>query len=148
MADDKLDITSLVTDAIKAVTDSVAPAKKTTAKKTTTKKTATKSSTAKKTTAAKKTTTKKSTTAKKTTAKSSTSKSSAAKKTTAKSSTMKKTTTKSTAKKVGKIIFEIDHRQIDIDAIKKKAAKLSGDVYVVTSEKKIYDSNGKSINLF
>ena len=147
MADDKLDITSLVTDAIKAVTDSVAPAKKTTAKKTTTKKTATKSSTAKKTTAAKKTTTKKSTTAKKTTSKSSTSKSSAAKKTTAKSSTTKKTT-KSTTKKVGKIIFEIDHRQIDIDAIKKKAAKLGGDVYVVTSEKKIYDSNGKSINLF
>ena len=33
MADDKLDITSLVTDAIKAVTDSVAPAKKTAAKK-------------------------------------------------------------------------------------------------------------------
>ena len=147
MADDKLDITSLVTDAIKAVTDSVAPAKKTTAKKTTTKKTATKSSTAKKTTAAKKTTTKKSTTAKKTTSKSSTSKSSAAKKTTAKSSTTKKAT-KSTTKKVGKIIFEIDHRQIDIDAIKKKAAKLGGDVYVVTSEKKIYDSNGKSINLF
>ena len=147
MADDKLDITSLVTDAIKAVTDSVAPAKKTTAKKTTTKKTAAKSSTAKKTTAAKKTTTKKSTTAKKTTAKSSTSKSSAAKKTTAKSSTTKKAT-KSTTKKVGKIIFEIDHRQIDIDAIKKKAAKLGGDVYVVTSEKKIYDSNGKSINLF
>lgn len=147
MADDKLDITSLVTDAIKAVTDSVAPAKKTTAKKTTTKKTAAKSSTAKKTTAAKKTTTKKSTTAKKTTAKSSTSKSSTAKKTTAKSSTTKKTT-KSTTKKVGKIIFEIDHRQIDIDAIKKKAAKLGGDVYVVTSEKKIYDSNGKSINLF
>ena len=147
MADDKLDITSLVTDAIKAVTDSVAPAKKTAAKKTTTKKTAAKSSTAKKTTAAKKTTTKKSTTAKKTTSKSSTSKSSAAKKTTAKSSTTKKTT-KSTTKKVGKIIFEIDHRQIDIDAIKKKAAKLGGDVYVVTSEKKIYDSNGKSINLF
>lgn len=148
MADDKLDITSLVTDAIKAVTDSVAPAKKTAAKKTTTKKTAAKSSNAKKTTAAKKTTTKKSTTAKKATAKSSTSKSSAAKKTTTKSSTMKKTTTKSTTKKVGKIIFEIDHRQIDIDAIKKKAAKLGGDVYVVTSEKKIYDSNGKSINLF
>lgn len=147
MADDKLDITSLVTDAIKAVTDSVAPTKKTTAKKTTTKKTAAKSSTAKKTTAAKKTTTKKPTTAKKTTAKSSTSKSSTAKKTTAKSSTTKKTT-KSTTKKVGKIIFEIDHRQIDIDAIKKKAAKLGGDVYVVTSEKKIYDSNGKSINLF
>lgn len=132
MADDKLDITSLVTDAIKAVTDSVAPVKKTAAKKTTTKKTAAKSSTAKKTTAAKKTTTKKSTTAKKTTAKSSTT----------------KKTTKSTTKKVGKIIFEIDHRQIDIDAIKKKAAKLGGDVYVVTSEKKIYDSNGKSINLF
>ena len=147
MADDKLDITSLVTDAIKAVTDSVAPVKKTAAKKTTTKKTAAKSSTAKKTTAAKKTTTKKSTTAKKTTSKSSTSKSSAAKKTTAKSSTTKKTT-KSTTKKVGKIIFEIDHRQIDINAIKKKAAKLGGDVYVVTSEKKIYDSNGKSINLF
>ena len=142
MADDKLDITSLVTDAIKAVTDSVAPAKKPAAKKTTTKKTTGKSSTSKKTTAAKKTTTKKSTTAKKTTSKSSTAKKTTAKKTTTKS------TTKAATKKVGKIIFEIDHRQIDIDAIKKKAAKLGGDVYVVTSEKKIYDSNGKSINLF
>ena len=131
MADDKIDITSFVTDAIKAVTDSVAPAKKTSTKKTTAKKSSTtkKASTAKKSTTAKKTTTKKATTAKKTT-------------------TKKSTTTKSTTKKVGKIIFEIDHRQIDIDAIKKKAAKLGGDVYVVTSEKKIYDSNGKSINLF
>jgi hypothetical protein len=137
MADDKIDITSFVTDAIKAVTDSVAPAKKTTAKKTTAKKASTtkKASTAKKTATAKKTTAKKASTTKKT---------STAKKTT----TKKATTTKSTTKKVGKIIFEIDHRQIDIDAIKKKAAKLGGDVYVVTSEKKIYDSNGKSINLF
>lgn len=137
MADDKIDITSFVTDAIKAVTDSVAPAKKTTAKKTTAKKASTtkKASTAKKTTTTKKTATKKASTTKKT---------STAKKTT----TKKATTTKSTTKKVGKIIFEIDHRQIDIDAIKKKAAKLGGDVYVVTSEKKIYDNNGKSINLF
>lgn len=137
MSDDKIDITSFVTDAIKAVTDSVAPTKKTSAKKTTAKKASTtkKTSTAKKSTTAKKTTTKKSSTAKRT---------STTKKTTAK----KSTTTKSTTKKVGKIIFEIDHRQIDIDAIKKKAAKLGGDVYVVTSEKKIYDSNGKSINLF
>lgn len=136
MADDKLDITSFVTDAIKAVTDSVAPAKKTSTKKTTAKKASTtkKTSVAKKSTTAKKTTTKKSTTAKKTS--------------TTKKTTAKKSTIKSTTKKVGKIIFEIDHRQIDIDSIKKKAAKLGGDVYVVTSEKKIYDSNGKSINLF
>ena len=53
MADDKLDITSLVTDAIKAVTDSVAPAKKTAAKKTTTKKTTKKRSNGPKSIAAK-----------------------------------------------------------------------------------------------
>ena len=38
MVDDKIDITSFVTDAIKAVTDYVAPAKKSSTKKTTAKK--------------------------------------------------------------------------------------------------------------
>ena len=52
------------------------------------------------------------------------------------------------AKKLGKIIFEIDGKQIDYKAIEKKAAKLGGDVYVVVGEKKIFDADGKSVNLF
>ncbi|MBO4688285.1 MAG: hypothetical protein J5636_07200 [Clostridiales bacterium] len=52
------------------------------------------------------------------------------------------------AKKLGKIIFEIEGQQIDFKAIEKKAAKLGGDVYVVAAEKKIYDTNGNSVELF
>lgn len=52
------------------------------------------------------------------------------------------------AKKLGKIIIEIDGQQIDIKALEKKAAKLGGDVYVVTNEKKIFDTEGKSVDLF
>ena len=55
---------------------------------------------------------------------------------------------KAPVKKLGKIIFEIDGKQIDIKAIEKKAAKLGGDVYVVAAEKKIFDADGKSVNLF
>ena len=64
----------------------------------------------------------------------------------------KKVAAKKTAakpvKKLGKIIFEFDGQQIDIKAIEKKAAKLGGDVYVVASEKKIFDAEGKSVDLF
>ena len=49
---------------------------------------------------------------------------------------------------VGKIIFEIDGQQIDVKAIEEKAAKLGGDVYVVASEKKIFDQDGNSVELF
>lgn len=75
----------------------------------------------------------------------------------AKKTTVKKTATKKpVAKKVGrpakkplgKIILEIDGQQIDIKAIEKKAAKLGGDVYVVANEKKIFDTEGKSVDLF
>ena len=55
---------------------------------------------------------------------------------------------KPAAKKLGKIIFEIDGQQIAYKDIEKKAAKLGGDVYVVASEKKIYDANGKAVDLF
>lgn len=84
----------------------------------------------------------------------------AAKKTTAKKPVAKKTTTakktaakkapakKAAPKKLGKIIFEFDGQQIDIKAIEKKAAKLGGDVYVVASEKKIFDKDGKGVDLF
>lgn len=78
----------------------------------------------------------------------------AAKATTAKKPAAKKTTAKKTAakkapaKKLGKIIFEIDGQQIDVKAIEKKAAKLGGDVYVVAAEKKIFDKEGKSVDLF
>ena len=65
-------------------------------------------------------------------------------KSTKKSSTAKKTT----GKKVDKIIFEIGGKQIDMKQIEKKAAKFGGTVYVVANERKIYDSEGNSINLF
>lgn len=75
----------------------------------------------------------------------------------AKKPTVKKTATKKpTARKpgrpakkpLGKIILEIDGQQIDIKALEKKAAKLGGDVYVVANEKKIFDTEGKSVDLF
>lgn len=51
-------------------------------------------------------------------------------------------------KKLGKVIFEIDGQQIDFKAIEKKASKLGGNVYVVIAEKKIYDADGNSVDLF
>ena len=72
-----------------------------------------------------------------------------AKKAPAKKPVAKKTAAKKTpVKKLGKIIFEFDGQQIDIKAIEKKAAKLGGDVYVVASEKKIFDKDGKAVELF
>lgn len=65
-----------------------------------------------------------------------------AKKTVAKRAPAKK------VKKLGKVIFEIEGKQIDYKAIEKKAAKLGGDVYVVVGEKKIFDADGKSVDLF
>ena len=55
---------------------------------------------------------------------------------------------KAAPKKLGKVIFEFDGQKIDYKAIEKKAAKLGGDVYVVAAEKKIYDAEGKSVDLF
>ena len=55
---------------------------------------------------------------------------------------------KAAPKKLGKVIFEFDGQKIDYKAIEKKAAKLGGDVYVVANEKKIYDADGKSVDLF
>ena len=67
----------------------------------------------------------------------------------AKKPAAKKTAAKKpAAKKLGKIIFEFDGQQIDFKAIEKKAAKLGGDVYVVAGEKKIFDAEGKSVDLF
>ena len=51
-------------------------------------------------------------------------------------------------KKLGKIVFEFDGQQIDFKDIEKKASKLGGNVYVVISEKKIYDADGNSVDLF
>lgn len=76
----------------------------------------------------------------------------AARKTTVKKTATKKPATKKAGrpakKPLGKIILEIDGQQIDIKAIEKKAAKLGGDVYVVANEKKIFDTEGKSVDLF
>ena len=82
--------------------------------------------------------------AKKTAAKKPAAKKPAAKKTTAKKAAAKKPA----AKKLGKVIFEFNGKQIDYKAIEKKAAKLGGDVYVVAGEEKIFDAEGKSVNLF
>ena len=63
----------------------------------------------------------------------------------------KKNVTKSSTKsvkKLGKVVFEFDGQQIDYKAIEKKAAKLGGNVYVVAAEKKIFDENGNSVDLF
>lgn len=108
---------------------------------------------AKKATAAKKPVEKKATTAKKPVAKKAPAKA-AAKKETVKKAPSKKTVAKkapakkAAPKKLGKIVFEFDGQQIDFKAIEKKAAKLGGDVYVVASEKKIFDADGKSVDLF
>jgi len=124
MADSKKnELPSLFGDTLKSLVDAFSDDGKSSKKSTSSKKT---------------TTAKKSTTAKKTsTAKKSTS--------TAKKST---TTKKTTGKKVDKIIFEIGGKQIDMKQIEKKAAKFGGTVYVVANERKIYDSEGNSINLF
>lgn len=73
-----------------------------------------------------------------------------AKKVATKKPAAKKTTAakKVASKRLGKIVFEFDGQQIDLKAIEKKAAKLGGDVYVVASEKKIFDKDGKSVELF
>ncbi len=105
-----------------------AAAKKPAAKKTTAKKAAPVNAAAKKE-VAKKATVKNAAPAKKATAK-------------------KPATKKATPKKLGKVIFEFDGQKIDYKAIEKKAAKLGGDVYVVAAEKKIYDAEGKSVDLF
>ena len=72
----------------------------------------------------------------------------AAKKPAAKKAAAKKPAAKKAAKKLGKIIFEFDGQQIAYKDIEKKAAKLGGDVYVVASEKKIFDAEGKAVDLF
>lgn len=66
----------------------------------------------------------------------------------AKTAAKKPVAKKTAPKKLGKVIFEFDGQQIDIKAIEKKAAKLGGDVYVVAAEKKIFDKDGKSVDLF
>lgn len=106
---------------------------------------------AKKAAAAKKPAEKKATVAKKPVAKKAAP--TAAKKETAKKAApVKKTAAKKPAakpvKKLGKIVFEFDGQQIDFKAIEKKAAKLGGNVYVVASEKKIFDADGNSVDLF
>lgn len=139
MAGKKKEEFDIIGTALEALTQVVAPEtakKKTTAKKTTAAKKTTSKTTAKKTTTAKKSSSKSSASSKKTTAK---------KTTTAKKATASK---KTTAKKLGKIILDINGKQIDFGAIEKKAAKLGGDVYVVANERKIYDTDGNSVDLF
>ena len=82
--------------------------------------------------------------AKKPAAKKAAAKKPAAKKTAAKKPAAKKA---AAAKKPANLIFEFDGQQYSLKDIEKKAAKLSGDVYVVASEKKIFDKDGKAVDL-
>lgn len=129
MPDDlNIDLSGLIGDPINAISDFLTGNDKSKKKTSTAKKTAT----SKKTSSTKKTSTaKKASTAKKTT-------------TSRKNGSSSKTATK----KDGKIIFEIGGRQIDMKAIERKACKLKGDVYVIANERKIYDGEGNSIDLF
>ena len=111
------------------------------------KKAAAKKPAAKKAAPAKKAAAAKKPAAKKPAAKKAVAKKPAAKKAPAKKAAAKKPAAKK-VKKLGKVIFEIEGKQIDYKAIEKKAAKLGGDVYVVVGEKKIFDADGKSVNLF
>ena len=126
-------------DAAKKEEKKVAAAPKAAAKKAPAKKAAAKKAPAKKAAPA----------AKKAAAPKAAAKKAPAKKAAAKKAPAKKAASKKApAKKLGKIIFEFDGQQIDIKAIEKKAAKLGGDVYVVASEKKIFDTEGKAVELF
>ncbi len=58
-----------------------------------------------------------------------------------------KTVKKAVEKKLDNIVLEFDGIQIDLASIQKKAANLNGTVYVVLSEKKIYDVEGNSVDL-
>ena len=122
---------------VAAATAPKAEVKKPAAKKATAKKPAAKKAAAKKPAAKKAAAPAKKAEAKKPAAKKAAAKKPAAKK-----------PAKKAVKKLGKIIFEFDGAQIAFKDIEKKAAKLGGDVYVVAAEKKIYDAEGKSVELF
>ena len=138
-------------DAVKAVAEvkPVEAAKKEEVKKAAAPKAAAKKAPAKKAAAKKAPAKKAAPAAKKAAAPKAAAKKAPAKKAAAKKAPAKKAAAKKApAKKLGKIIFEFDGQQIDIKAIEKKAAKLGGDVYVVASEKKIFDTEGKAVELF
>ena len=156
MADDKLDISSIFGDTFKQISDALSGETQKKSKKKVTSIAGiplpSSSTSTKKSTSKKKTTTKKTTSA---VDKATLAGVQAAKKaTTTKKSTGSKTTTKSTSskstssKKTGKIMLEINGRQIDFKTIEQKAAKLGGNCYVVVNEKKIYNEDGKSVSLF
>ena len=157
MADDKLDISSIFGDTFKQISDALSgeTQKKSKKKKvssiagiplpsssTTTKKSTSKKSTSKKSTSAVDKATLAGVQAAK---KATTTKKSTGSKTTAKKTTTAKTTS---TKKTGKIMLEINGRQVDFKTIEQKAAKLGGNCYVVVNEKKIYNEDGKSVSLF
>lgn len=166
MADgNKFDLGGVFSDVIKQVSNAVNPTSQSSGKKKTTKKKVTSIAgipLPQSKTTTKKTTTKK-TTSKKSTSKKSSSGANAAtsagisalknvsttkKSTGSRSSSAKTTSGRTTSKKTGKIMLEINGRQIDFKTIESKAAKLGGDCYVVVNEKKIYNDDGKSVSLF
>ena len=66
----------------------------------------------------------------------------------AKKPAAKKAPAKKAAKKPVELVFEFEGQQIALKDIEKKAAKLGGKVYVVAAEKKIFDADGKAVDLF
>ena len=74
--------------------------------------------------------------------------SSTSKKSSSKNSSSMPSSYKPTTKKTKHYILEVGGQQIDFKDIKKKAAKLEGDIYIVVNEKKLYNTAGESINLF
>ncbi len=139
MADDKLDISSLFGDTFKQISDALSG--ETQKKKTTKKKTTAKKTTSKTGSAVNKATSAGIAAAKK----AATTKSSGSRSTAKKTTASKKT---SSSKKAGTIMLEINGRQIDFKTIEQKAARLGGNCYVVVNEKKIYNEDGKSVNLY
>ena len=132
----------------KKATTKKSPAKKATTKKPVAKKSPAKKATAKKPAAKKVAPAKKAVAKKPVAKKAAPAKKAATKKPAAKKAAPAKKPAVKKVKKLGKVIFEIEGKQIDYKAIEKKAAKLGGNVYVVVSEKKIFDADGKSVDLF
>ena len=159
MADDKLDISSIFGDTFKQISDALSGETQKKSKKkvtsiagiplpgsTTTKKSTTKKSTSKKSSSSKSSAVDKAIAAGANAAKKANTTKSSSSKTTAKKTTS--TTKKTTSSKAGKIMLEINGRQIDFKTIESKAAKLGGNCYVVVNEKKIYNEDGKSVSLY
>ena len=67
---------------------------------------------------------------------------------TSKNTSTKKQAAEKVSNSTNKIILEIDGNQINLSEVESKAAMLGGDVYIVVGERKLYNTNGESVNIF